>query len=1215
MKSKIGHKIGFAFLTLLVLIGIMTIITFNGFNTVTKSFNEMGQEAVKRGVSGNLRFSITQLLMTSNDYIITEKDYYKREFIRLNLKVDDYYNQFIQLNLTEEELQLSEEIKQCLDSIRAFSEKIFSIQHPRLSPNAWELMETMDYRFGEDVNIKTTQIFEGISNRIENLRIQAAADKERTAISIYIMFFSAIFISILVSYLTVQRISKPIISVTKAANGIANGDYSQIPKVKTHDEIAILAKSFNLMAESIQQSQKALEESKRLTEAIVATVPVGLLTYNSTGKILSVNNSFCNLFDLFQNLPLNQNISSLFNELTVTEACIDHILSCKSVQNVECCFLNAKKEIRIFNLTILPLQQTDGENLLMLEDITEHKRADEELRHAEKKYRSIFENAIEGIFQTTLDGRYISANPALARIYGYESAEELMKLVNDLKEQFYVEPDQRDEFMQHIENQGTVSNFESQVYRKDGSVIWISENARGVRDANGRLIGYEGTTMDITERKRIEEENSLLLTLTKSITEAGDFDSALAVALRMVSESTGWDFGEVWTPSRDGSYLECSPSWHSSFGNTQSFRRASEAFRFQAGIGLPGRVWSSQKPVWIPDVTVDPNFPRAPFAKEVGLRAGVGIPILDDKDVVAVMVFFLRNVRQEDERMIAIISAVAAQLGTLFRRKHAEQDIISQKNRFAQLFENSPVAIALLDDQDKILQINESFTALFGFYLEEIKAKTLLDLIVPQELMEEAKQFSNQTSKGDQLNKESYRKKKDGTLVYVQIVGIPVIENDKIVGIYGMYVDLTKQKETEENMRIAKELAEQSNKLKDTFISNISHEIRTPLNAILGYSGLIRDTFSQYASKDDLDYFHFVSEAGSRLMRTVEMILNISRLYISDFPIHPQQINLSSLIIKLVNEYKLDAERKSLELTFENRCGDVVLIADEYSITQAISNLIDNALKYTKQGFVKLLLYTNEKNELLLDVADSGIGISEDYIKKIFEPYSQEEIGYSRSYEGIGLGLSIVQKFLALNEADISVQSTKGKGSTFTINFSRKDAFTKVEQPYHRTKNIRRVDTVVDGAYNIQIQARKIDNQKKSQRKILPLEENKARKPNILLVEDDELNQRFIQTSLKNNYNTIIVSSACEALENLKVNPIELILMDISLKGELNGLELTKKIKATREYSKIPIIAVTAHAFEHDRQNALAAGCNNYISKPFNVNELLESMSELIKNR
>jgi PAS domain S-box-containing protein len=145
-------------------------------------------------------------------------------------------------------------------------------------------------------------------------------------------------------------------------------------------------------------------------------------------------------------------------------------------------------------------------NAELAREVAERKRVEEELRQAEAKYRSIFENAVEGIFQTSPDGHYLSVNPALARIYGYEAPDELMTSLTDIGGQLYVDVSRRAEFTRLLQEHSTVSGFESQVYRRDGRVIWITENARAVRDANGTLLYYEGTVEDITERKRAEEE-------------------------------------------------------------------------------------------------------------------------------------------------------------------------------------------------------------------------------------------------------------------------------------------------------------------------------------------------------------------------------------------------------------------------------------------------------------------------------------------------------------------------------------------------------------------------------------------------------------------------------------------------------------------------------------------------------------------------------------
>ena len=262
-----------------------------------------------------------------------------------------------------------------------------------------------------------------------------------------------------------------------------------------------------------------------------------------------------------------------------------------------------------------------------------------------------------------------------------------------------------------------------------------------------------------------------------------------------------------------------------------------------------------------------------------------------------------------------------------------------------------------------------------------------------------------------------------------------------------------------------------------------------------------------------------------------------------------------------------------MDLTFQNNCGDANLFADEYSIIMAISNLIDNAIKYTNKGFINVILYKGNNDDIILDIKDTGIGIGEEYLEKIFEPYHQEQMGYGRAYEGIGLGLSLVKKVLDLNNAKIFVESKKGEGTTFSINFGK---------GVTTGRKMAETDIMVN----------------------IPSTPEEPVKEVVLIVEDDALNQVTIKRFIENRYTTIITDSSDEALEILKKKKVDIILMDISIRGKKNGLELTKELKASKEFSHIPVIAVTAHAFEKDKQNALEAGCDSYLAKPFTKESL-----------
>ncbi|MBU1678180.1 MAG: PAS domain-containing sensor histidine kinase, partial [Bacteroidetes bacterium] len=339
-----------------------------------------------------------------------------------------------------------------------------------------------------------------------------------------------------------------------------------------------------------------------------------------------------------------------------------------------------------------------------------------------------------------------------------------------------------------------------------------------------------------------------------------------------------------------------------------------------------------------------------------------------------------------------------------------------------------------LDDQGKIVQINESFSALFDYYHDEIKGKALNDIIVPPEFKEEAKSYSDQAREGNQINKESYRMRKDGAIVYVQIVGIPVIVNEKTVGIYGMYVDLTQRKNSEEALIIAKELAEQSDRLKSEFLAQMSHEIRTPLNIIVSNSVFLKEELAGTINSELIPCFGSVVIASKRIIRTIDLILNMSEVQTGSIQISLQKIELVSRIVQpLIAEHINLAKSKDIELTFTSHVDKAIVNCDDYCVTQIFANLIDNAIKFTNKGKVEVSLLKNDHDEFVFEVKDTGIGMSAMFIQNLFQPFSQEEQGYQRAFDGNGLGLALVKKYCDLNNARIEVESTKNVGSTFRV--------------------------------------------------------------------------------------------------------------------------------------------------------------------------------------
>jgi len=215
-------------------------------------------------------------------------------------------------------------------------------------------------------------------------------------------------------------------------------------------------------------------------------------------------------------------------------------------------------------------------------------------------------------------------------------------------------------------------NIDHRILLKDRTIRIVHEKAVVISDSKGRAIRMVGTGQDITERRRAEEAVSLLKTLTLSILESKDLHDALVVTLEKICSVTGWIYGEAWTLEPEDKYLERDHAFYSKTENMEKFSKPSGTFTFPPGVGLPGRAWSAKKPVWVQDVTLDPNYPRAAIAKEAGLKAGVAFPVFSDKEIVAVLGFYMREALERDERLVSFVSSLVIQLGQVINRKKAE---------------------------------------------------------------------------------------------------------------------------------------------------------------------------------------------------------------------------------------------------------------------------------------------------------------------------------------------------------------------------------------------------------------------------------------------------------------------------------------------------------------------------------------------------------------
>jgi len=789
--------------------------------------------------------------------------------------------------------------------------------------------------------------------------------------------------------------------------------------------------------------------------------------------------------------------------------------------------------------SIINKNKEKNEYFGVIMDITDNKRIEEALKESERRYRNFFEKDISGVYLSSVEGKLLDCNSSFALMLGYDSVNEIF---SKSTKEFYLKDTDRTEFLNKLQNEKVLIDSEIELVKRDGSKINVIENVVGIFNNNGKLIQFQGYMLDITERKKAEESLKeseefrlqIMNSLDEGLLVCNNADIIVDVNPCMVKIS-GYSREELI--GQNAHMLLMPPEYQPLMGKRIRERREGKSEHYEF-----------------------------PMLKKDGSKIWVRIAASPIRDVNGV-----------------VIGSVGANLD-INEQKLAEEALRISEEKYRNLLDNMGEGIAIMDENENFIFVNPSAEKIFGVGKGEL-TNVCLKTFLSSENFEKAKRQTKERIQGKSDVFEEEIILKDGSKKIILVFATPWFDNDKFKGTYGIFSDITERKQYESKLVEAKERAERSDKLKDAFIANISHEIRTPLNGILGMTELIKNSLSKYIHSEENSYFAAIEQANARIVRTIDMILNFSRLQVGDFTVSPKQINISSIIRNLLNEYKTKANKKSIKLTFENKCGEVFLEADEYCIAQAISNLIDNAIKYTVKGEVKLVMFTDTENILKLVVEDTGIGISDDYIDHIFEPYSQEEIGYNRGYEGVGLGMSLVKKYLDLNETEITVKSVKDKGTTFTVHF-KNSKIIKSGQEFTEVIS-------------------------QEPPKFIPTDQSKSvNKPRILIVEDDEINHFYIRSLLIKNYETASAYSADSALEILKSQIINLILMDISLKGDMNGLELTKLLKDSKAFKNIPIIAVTGHASPEDKQNCLNAGCYEYLSKPFSDTDLIEKIKQ-----
>jgi PAS domain S-box-containing protein len=794
-------------------------------------------------------------------------------------------------------------------------------------------------------------------------------------------------------------------------------------------------------------------------------------------------------------------------------------------------------------------------------DITESKQWQERHRRSEERFRYVIEATNDGLWDWDINENTLFFSDRYYTMLGYEPCD-FEASPESWENLFHPDDKERGKELltKYLNKELSEYNVEFRLKAKDGTWRWIHSRGKIVEwDQSGNPKRIVGTNMDISDRKLMESELRESRNLLQSVLDTipvrvfwKDKYLRLLGCNKSFAKDAGFD-----NPNSISGLTDYDMGWRNEAALYQADDRA---------------VMASGKP------KLNYEEPQTTPTGEIIWLKTSKIPL-----------------RNEQGEVIGILGTY----DDITESKHSREQVELERAYFEQLFESSPEGIVVLDVNDCVIRANTEFTKLFGYSDDEMLGQPINSLIVPEDFKDEGQDLTRIVAHGDTVMRETVRKRKDGSLVHVSILGHPIYFHGGKIAVYGIYRDITDRKVVEEELihksheieaqneeyRIineelyeAKQKAEESDRLKSAFLANMSHEIRTPMNGILGFSQLL--TNPELSDIDVKEYVDVVQGCGNQLLSIINDLIDISKIEANQIIISDSEVNLNQLMYEQFLLFKPKVQEKNLEFSYSKGLSDdeSVIVTDTARVKQIIGNLLGNAIKFTQEGKIKFGYFLKGK-ELRFFVEDTGVGISHENFESIFERFSQVETRLSEQTGGTGLGLAISKAYIKKMGGEIWVESNPGRGSTFhfTIPYRPVAAKSNKDLSVHEQKDYQMPDGV-----------------------------------NLLVAEDDEVNFMYIRELFAGHeFKIHWAKNGMQAVDIVKNNPnIDIVLMDIKMPG-MDGYQATGEIKKIRR--DLTVIAQTAYAFASDRDKAIEAGCDDYISKPIDRMQLLTLISKYLK--
>jgi PAS domain S-box-containing protein len=763
------------------------------------------------------------------------------------------------------------------------------------------------------------------------------------------------------------------------------------------------------------------------------------------------------------------------------------------------------------------------------------------LQDSERKYRELVEGANSIIMRRDMNGNITFINKFAQDFFGYGQEEILGRnVIGTIVPPVDSEGRDLKEMIRRIgENPLEYATNVNENMRSDGKRVWIAWTNRPVRDESGKITEILCIGSDLTENRLSSER------LKKAVQD-----------LRMARDYLENLFGHANAPII---------VWDPSFRITR-FNRAFERLTGH----LAGDVLGKQLDILFPEESRAVSLAYIKKTLSGERWDTVEIPILRRDREVRTVLWNSANIYDEDGKNVV---ATIAQGQDITERKEAESQVIFQ----ASLLNQVRNAVIATDLQGRILYWNHFSEVLYGWKADEVLGRSIAETIVPEGKGGLVKGVIEEIMRCGYGESELLVRRKDESL-FPAFYAFSVLKDrqGRSTGFVGVSIDLTERKKVEQDLLLAKEHAESATKAKSEFLANMSHEIRTPMNAVIGLTGLLLNT---NIDSEQRDYIETIRSSGDSLLAVISDILDFSKIEGGMLDLEMEPFDLPKCLQASVNMVAQAAARKGLLLGIKIE-PDVPrhITGDTVRLKQVLVNLLGNAVKFTEAGEISIGVSCRARDgryEIRFAVKDTGIGISQDLMGRLFQSFCQVDASTTRKYGGTGLGLAISKNLVELMGGRIWAESEPGKGSVFYFTIQ-----AEAMLPIGSAKPEKEPDPTACG---------------------VPRPQNKDLW--ILLAEDNAVNQKVAMRILERlGYRADIAANGIQVLGALKSRPYDVVLMDVQM-PEMDGLEATRRIRIMPGRQPY-IIAMTAHAMKGDREECLAAGMNDYVSKPVRIEEL-----------